>query len=372
MTTLDEAAEHGLSGPRRLAWISVWLVFLGYPIADILVRDHSTGWLLAAWLSLAVFVGLYLRTMWLALGGDLRQPPPIANGWLAALIVCTFVVVMVFGAAWGGMIIYLGVATGASLPPRAALITLTGIAIATVAVGLVAGVSAGDLAFEVFLTSALGVTMLGARRMLQLIVELRDARDEVARLTAAEQRSRFARDLHDVLGHNLSVIALKTQVARRTLDSDRAAATNALNDAEAVARQSLQDVRLLVSGYRQRSLDDELAAADELLTAAGIRPVIQRPDHLPAGLADQLLAWALREGTTNVIRHSHASRCRITITVADHQARLEVFDDGAASSTSGGGTGLQGLVERLRDAGGTVDAGPAPDGGFRLAARVPL
>jgi two-component system sensor histidine kinase DesK len=174
------------------------------------------------------------------------------------------------------------------------------------------------------------------------------------------------------LGHNLSVIALKTQVARRTLDTDPAAATSALNDAEAVARQSLQDVRQLVSGYRQRSLGDELAAADELLTAAGIRPVIQRPDALPGGRAEELLAWALREGTTNVIRHSQASRCCITITEADDQAHLEVADDGASPSVAVGGCGLQGLAERLRDAGGGLDAGPAPEGGFRLTAHVPL
>src|SRR5262249_22897798 len=187
-----------------------------------------------------------------------------------------------------------------------------------------------------------------------------------------EQRLRFARDLHDVLGHNLSVIALKTQVARRTLDTNPAAAADALNDAEAVARQSLQDVRNLVSGYRQRSLNDELAAADELLSAARIRAVIQRPVDLPGGQAEEPLAWALREGTTNVIRHSHASRCSITITAADHHAQLDVCDDGASPAIATGGTGLQGLAERLRDAGGALDAGPAPEGGFRLAARVPL
>jgi two-component system sensor histidine kinase DesK len=180
MTTLDDAAEHGLSGPRRLAWIGVWLAFLAYPIADIFSRSHSTGWLIAAWLSLAIFVGLYLRTMWLALAGDLRHPASAANLWLAALIVFTFAVVVAFGAPWGGMIIYLGVATGASLAVRPALITLAGIALATVVVGVGAGVSVGDLAFDVFLTTALGVTMLGVRRMFQLIVELRDTRDEVA------------------------------------------------------------------------------------------------------------------------------------------------------------------------------------------------
>src|SRR5215468_6295961 len=145
MTTLDDAAEHGLSGPRRLVWSGVWLAFLGYPIADILAGPHSTGWLIAAWLSLAIFVALYLRTMWSALAADFHQPPPIANGWLAALIVFTFVVVIAFGANWGGMIIYLGVATGASLRNRAALITLTAIAIATVVVGVAADMSTSNI-----------------------------------------------------------------------------------------------------------------------------------------------------------------------------------------------------------------------------------
>jgi two-component system sensor histidine kinase DesK len=377
MTRFDDLADHGISPALRVAWSGVWLAFLAYPIGDILSGHHSTGWLVAAWLTLAVFVALYLRTMWLALGSDLRRPRAAPDGWLVALILFTFAAVVAFGPAWGGMIIYLGVATGCSLTDRAALLTLAGIVVATVVVGIVAGVSASDLAFDVFLTAALGVTMLGMRRMFQLIVDLRDARDEVARLTAAEQRSRFARDLHDVLGHNLSVIALKSQVARRTLRSDPDAAAAALVDVEAVARQSLGDVRDLVSGYHQRSLDEELAVADELLVAAGIEAVIDRPAALPGGAADELLAWAVREGTTNVIRHSRASHCHITVTAADREARLEIADDGADPAPgprtgSGAGSGLRGLRERLGEAGGVVDAGPAVGGGFLLAVRLPM
>jgi len=322
MAALDDAAEHGLSGPARLAWSGVWLVFLAYPIGAIVSHHHSAAWQVAAWVSLLVFVGLYLRTMWLALGADLRGPRPAANGWLAAFIVVTFAMVVAFGAAWGGLIIYLGVATGATLGNRAALVTLAAIAAATVAVGAGIGARASDIAFDVFLTVALGVTMLGVRRMFQLIVDLRDARDQVGRLTATAERLRFARDLHDVLGHNLSAIALKSQVARRTLRTDPAAAEAALADVEAVAHASLDDVRALVTGYRQRSLDDELSVADELLSAAGVQPVIERPDELPGGRADELLAWALREGTTNVVRHSGAAHCRITITTGDGEARL--------------------------------------------------
>jgi len=372
MIAQSGAGEHGLSGVQRLAWSGIWLVFLGYPIGDIVSRDHSTGWLVAAWAALAIFVGLYLRTMWLALGSDVFHPRPRPDAWLSALILFTFAVVLAFGAAWGGMIIYLGVATGSSLTNRAAMITLGVIAAATVAIGVAIGVSASNLAFEVFLTAALGVTMLGVRRMFRLITDLREAQGEVARLTAAEQRSRFARDLHDVLGHNLSVIALKSQVARRTMSSDPDAAAAAINDVEAVARQSLSDVRDLVSGYRQRSLREELSVAGELLTAAGIEATIDPPVIAPDNPVDELLAWAVREGTTNVIRHSRAAHCRISISVVGGDARLEITDDGTPVAGSGNGSGLPGLRERLAEAGGDVDAGPRPEGGFRLAVQVPL
>jgi two-component system sensor histidine kinase DesK len=371
MTALDEVAEHGISPPYRLAWTAVWLAFLAYPIGDILSGHHSTTWLVAAWISLAVFVVLYLRTMWLAVGTDLRGPitPPLA--WLVALIVATCAMVVGFGSAWGGLLIYLGVATGLSLSGRAALITLAGVAAFSIADGVASGVSSSDLAFVAFLTTALGVSMLGLRRMFQLIVDLRAARDEVARLTAADQQARFARDLHDVLGHNLSVIALKSQVARRTIDREPSTAVTAVTDIETVARQSLRDVRELVAGYRQRSLADELAVADELLATAGIQPVIQRPPEMPDGAPGELLAWALREGTTNVIRHSHAAHCRITVTVDERHASLQIEDDGQARSPNINGSGLRGLQERISEAGGTVEAGPIDSGGFRLAVNLP-
>jgi two-component system sensor histidine kinase DesK len=370
MTALDEIAENGLPRSYRLAWAAVWLAFLAYPIADIISHHHSTGWLVAAWASLALFVVLYLRTMSLAVSSNL-QPEPAAVGSLIVLIVATFAMVGAFGPTWGGLIIYLGVATGFSLHNRPALLTLGVIAISTVVVGVAVGASASDLAFDVFLTTALGVTMLGVRRMFQLIVELRQARDRVAQLAAAEQQSRIARDLHDVLGHNLSVIALKSQVARRTMGADPGSAEAAIADVEAVARQSLQDVRELVAGYRQRSLDQELAAADELLTAAGIETSISRPETLPSGAPGELLAWALREGTTNVIRHSQATHCRILVAVSDNYARLGIEDDGVGAVMNGTGSGLGGLRERLSEAGGALEAGPAPKGGFRLLVELP-
>jgi two-component system sensor histidine kinase DesK len=371
MRTNDPAERQGISGLQRLVWSGVWLVFLAYPIADIFSRDHTDAWIVAAWLTLALFVALYLRTMWLALGADLRGPRPNVSPWLCALIVVALAAFAGFGAAWSGLVIYLGVATGATLANRAAMITLAFILGASAIIGVAVGLDASDLAFGLFLTAALGVTMLGARRMFELINELRDARDEIARLTVAEQRARFARDLHDVLGHNLSVIALKSQVARRTSESDPEAAAAALRDVEAVARESLNDVRELVAGYRQRSLDDELTVAKELLQAAGVTTRIDRPDELPLGAADEPLAWVLREGTTNVLRHSAAEHCWITLATWDGVASLEILDDGAPGDARSDGSGLRGLRERLAEAGGELHAGPRPGGGFCLMAKVP-
>ncbi|MDP9073212.1 MAG: sensor histidine kinase, partial [Actinomycetota bacterium] len=362
-----------LTGSWRLWWSAVWLVFLGYPIGDIVSRHHPAIWVISAWTALLVFVGLYLRTMWVAFSANPTDDEPTPAGWLAALICFTLGMVVLFGVAWGGVIIYLGVATGSTLRHRAVLVTLAALDAFTAVLGVAAGAGVSNVAFDCFLTTALGFTMLAFRRLVRLVIELEQARDEVARLTAAEERLRFSRDLHDVLGHSLSVVALKAQVARRTMASDPEAAWAALTDVETVARQSLSDVRQLVSGYRQQSLAEELAGAEELLEAAGITPRIARPPELPVGEINHLLAWAVREGTTNVIRHSRASHCDITVAGDESSAWLEIVDDGTRRPDSPqAGSGLRGLRERMERAGGCLEAGCRNTNGFRLAVRLPL
>jgi len=361
-----------LTGPWRLLWCAVWLVFLGYPIGDILSRHHPTTWVISAWAALGIFVAVYLRTMWVAFSANPADDEPTPAAWLTALIGFTLAMVVLFGVPWGGIIIYLGVAIGSTLRPRSVVVTLAALATFTTAWGLAAGAGLSNIAFEAFLTTALGVTMLAFRRLLQLVIDLEQARDEVARLTAAEERLRFSRDLHDVLGHNLSVVALKAQVARRTMASDHEAASAALADVETVARQSLSDVRQLVTGYRQQSLAEELAGAQELLEAAGITSHIARPANLPEGEINHLLAWAVREGTINVIRHSRASRCQITVAGDEASSWLEIVDDGTRRQASpDAGSGLRGLSERMERAGGRLEAGCRETGGFRLAVRLP-
>jgi two-component system sensor histidine kinase DesK len=202
--------------------------------------------------------------------------------------------------------------------------------------------------------------------------ELEAARAQVAELAASKERLRISRDLHDLLGHNLSVVALKSQLAQRLLGRDPGAAEDEMRDVESVARTSLQEARAAVQDLRSASLTSELDRAREALAAAGIEARVRGTQPLPTRV-ETLLGFAAREGATNVIRHSRAHRCEVAAREVGDVAELEVRDDGVGSAGDGdGGSGLRGLAERLAEAGGTLDAGPAPGGGFRLIARVPL
>ena len=214
-------------------------------------------------------------------------------------------------------------------------------------------------------------------RLLETVAELRRTRAELARVAVAEERERFSRDLHDLLGHTLSVMVVKAQAVRRLAATDPVAAAEHAADIERVGRTALLDVRQAVDAMRAPSLPEELAGARDALEAAGIRATI---DAGPTDLPDDsgaVLAWALREAVTNVLRHSGASACSIAVTEADGQLRLVVTDDGVGAPTPPSPAaivragGLDGLRDRVRAADGFVESG-STDGGFRLVASVPL
>jgi two-component system sensor histidine kinase DesK len=214
----------------------------------------------------------------------------------------------------------------------------------------------------------------------------------------AEERLRIARDLHDLLGHSLSLITLKAELAGRVVGTDPDRATREIAELESVARQSLSDVRAAVAGYRQPDLAGELAAARQLLDSAGIAARISAADT--AGLSqdiDAALAWTVREGTTNVVRHSRATRVDISVSTGPAVAVAEISDNGPPAiddlgplavpapgepdqrdgpAPSGrvrtGGSGLAGLAERIRSLGGDLAAGTTEPHGFRLRVAVPL
>jgi two-component system sensor histidine kinase DesK len=239
--------------------------------------------------------------------------------------------------------------------------------------GAVRGDDDSAIAATVLSVVSIGALMAAFGRVTRVNHELRATRQELATLAVAEERLRIARDLHDLLGHSLSVIALKSELAVRLLERDPARAAEELEEIQTVTREALAEVRDAVQGYRGLALAESLAGARSALTAAGIDCELAGADvSLPADL-DAVLAWAVREGTTNVIRHSHARRCAIRIRSDRESAALEIDDDGRAEpARDHGGSGLQGLRERAQRVRGTLEAGARPDGGFRLRVTVPL
>jgi two-component system sensor histidine kinase DesK len=181
-------------------------------------------------------------------------------------------------------------------------------------------------------------------------IEVLSVREENARLALEDERNRFARDLHDILGHSLTVITVKAELANRLIDVDPARAKAELEYLERLSRDALSDVRRAVEGYRELTLPGEIARARTALAAAEIDAELPNStDDVPTERRE-LFAWAVREGVTNVIRHSDARHCCIRLGPAE----VEIRDDGRGPSGAPGGHGLIGLRERAAKAGANV------------------
>jgi two-component system sensor histidine kinase DesK len=273
------------------------------------------------------------------------------------------------GPSWAGLMIYLSAAVAVSLPDRwvwPAVVGTTGTCTAVVALhGLL-----GDMFILPVMCVLTAFALRGTRALVSVNAELVEAREELARNAVAEERVRFARDLHDLLGHSLSLIALKSELAGRLAERDPARARQEMADVEAAARRALAEVRDAVSGYRQVSLAQALAEARSALSAAGITLRAPLADRSLPGPVDAVLGWVVREATTNVLRHSGARSVTVELASGADGVTLTVTDDGRGGDGPRG-TGLAGLAERVEALGGRLDAGPVDGRGFRLAAAVP-
>ncbi|MGW2047020.1 sensor histidine kinase [Streptomyces sp. NPDC001858] len=285
-----------------------------------------------------------------------------------------------YGGNWLLFFPLLGLATGAVL--RGPQLRILGTAVAVLA-GAVSCVHDGwgglTIAYATWISTMVTAAILS---LSEAVRELRAAREELARRAVEEERLRFSRDLHDLLGHTLSVIVVKSEAARRLAPRDMDAALTQVTDIEAVGRQALTEIREAVTGYREGSLATELDRARSALTAAGVEPSVSRSGPPPQPQTAALLGWVVREAVTNVVRHSRATRCRITVSGEPEQVRLTVTDNGTGTGpgagtgggdrcAQGGGTGLTGLRERLATAGGSLTAGPEPHSGFTVTAQLP-
>jgi two-component system sensor histidine kinase DesK len=206
-----------------------------------------------------------------------------------------------------------------------------------------------------------------------LAVQAHEGRAAHTQLAVAEERLRFARDLHDLVGHQLSAIAVKTELAVRLSDADTVAAKAEMVEVNGLARTALRELRQAVRGYRELDLNAELDSVKGVLEAAGIRCELQLPYREPPGGVAPAFAYAVREAATNVLKHSTASFCEITLRFTDEEAELLVRNDGVVRrQVSDLGSGLTGMGERLASVGGEVTARPTGDGEFLLRAVVSL
>ncbi|MFG2774620.1 histidine kinase [Streptomyces sp. NPDC048350] len=209
--------------------------------------------------------------------------------------------------------------------------------------------------------------------LMKIVWELELSRDLKARLAVAEERLRFGRDLHDVMGRNLSVIALKSELAVQLARRERPEAVDQMIEVQRIAQESQREVRDVVRGYREADLRVELEGARGVLGAAGIDCAIDPVTmELPAGV-QSVLGWVVRETTTNVLRHGDARKCAISLRQKGGSVLLTIRNDGVREgAVMGHGSGLAGLRERLSAVDGTLEAGPDEGGTFQVTALVPV
>lgn len=249
----------------------------------------------------------------------------------------------------------------------------------SVGAGLLAAWAAGsvDAGLAGAVSAAIAALALsGAGAAVRLTAERDEERRELKRSAIAEERERFSRDVHDLLGLSLSAITLKGELVDRLVIGQPDRAKEELAELLIMSRRALADVRAVAAGYRELSLDDECRAAAAVLSAAGTRVTVARSgtSDLPPEVATALAA-VLREGVTNVVRHSTASWCAFSVSQEDGTAWLEIVNDGAggpADSGAGSGSGLRNLVDRVESLGGTLAAESGADGTHRLLAAVPV
>lgn len=366
------AGDHPGPPPTGFALLPWLLMGLG-SFSNLLQGETPNPWI--GGLGLLAFNSLYVYVTFRAFDRARREAVSTRVA-LALMGLLTTGLGLGYGGNWLMFFPLLGLATGATL--RGPWLGRTGVLLSVYA-GAVSGVrdgwgDASNIGYATFLSSMVTAAILG---LSEAVRELRAAREELARRAVEKERLRFSRDLHDLLGHTLSVIVVKSEAARRLAPRDMDAALTQIGDIESVGRQALTEIREAVTGYREGSLATELTRARSALSAASMEPLVRQSGTPLAPQSEALLGWVVREAITNVVRHSDATCCEITVESTTERARLTVTDNGSGKAVTRpaegiGGTGLKGLTERLAAAGGSLSAGPSPRGGFTVTAELPV
>jgi two-component system sensor histidine kinase DesK len=377
-------------------YAQAWLICLLFPILRLIQRPPPLPQLLLALIGLAVFVIIYIRIMWShPLHTSVRNRWPLRTSLLVLtdLIALVLVLSIIYGISFLWLLVGVSALIGVVLPARSGFITVMILTLITLgsSVAIAGGIGATDwlhILPLVLLVRGLGLDMAGLTRLARALRDVHAAREELARMAVVEERLRMSRDLHDLLGQSLSMITLKSELAARLVGHDPVQAAQEMHEVEQAARQALREVRATVAGYRQPTLQSELDGARQLLEAAGINYTIeQAAEGLPAAM-DAVLAWTVREGITNVIRHGRAGWCLIRISIAGGNVTIEVLNQRARNITTKvlnvpistheahgsyacAGNGLVGLNDRVTAHGGQLIAEPLEDG-FRLRVELPI
>jgi two-component system sensor histidine kinase DesK len=393
MTTLPDT---GLASFRRYTWWSlagtttfVLVVLLGRRILTAALPVWGVLACLAA-LAVTTVAGVVL------LGRRLAGVPPDGRpvrppvGWLlagsgGAILLGGILLLLGNDAAWSVAPATMVAVVATFLAPRRRWLLLAAAAAALAVPGGIAALApgpaeAGGWLGAVLLPPALlaitATTMLGMLWGWEVAARLEGARRLSAELAVADERLRFAADLHDIQGHHLQVIALKSELAARLAATDPARAAEEMRQVQQLSSDALADTRAVVQGYRRTALDEEITNATRVLAAADIDARMQ----LDAGVDDErlsetsrhLLGLVMREATTNVLRHSRARHAEVDYRVTAGMARLRMGNDGAvAASSSSPGSGLRTLAERLAAAGGRLTWEQDGDR-FVVAASLPV
>lgn len=321
----------------------IWLVYSVFFFIVPIQQNNVRSWVeigIAYPLFVAIYIAIYhVRSV--------RQ-----QYWLLAAMAALGFAYMPFNPGAGGMIIYVA----ALLPFIAESTTLCFVVIGFLCIGLTVEawllhMSPWNWGFTAFFCVAVGAGNCIAAQVRRSGIQLMRAHEQMAELAKVAERERIARDLHDLLGHTLSVVALKAELAGRFFDRDPARARIEIGEVETVARQALQQVREAVSGYRMRGLAAEIDNAQRSLAAAGVKLTCVTPQPELGPTEESVLALILREAVTNVLRHAQATEVRLEFSGGPENVQLAVVDNGRGGIRAEG-SGLRGMRERVQMLGG--------------------
>jgi two-component system sensor histidine kinase DesK len=357
---------------KPVTWLiisGVWLGYLFYPISAFVTRPHPLGIQVLAVLALGAFVTVYLLA-W-------RNPPACSDrerlAWAAALVGIALgaYVMLHLPDALGG-IVYAGPLLGQARI-RAAAIGAAVVTLITVATWRWAHFAPGLLLTILVPFYAVAIAMQAYSQFWRMGMRLHLAEQELRTLAINNARLAVARDLHDLVGHSLSAIALRADLAAQQASNRAPEAAQEMGQVAQMARAALHDVRTAVREWRAVSLREEWAQAAVTLHAAGIRTEATGLEQSWPPDVDRALGFWIREGTTNILRHSTATQCRLTVHVETGRIRASLEDNGRprAEPHPQAGSGIAGLRERMAALGGTVTAQSTPTG-FVLEAILPL